>query len=118
MQDLVELVWLIPALPLAGFMFLVAFGRRLGEPFAGWVATQIDTRVLLSRALENYPSLAVSLRYVAALTDVASHGHCGSFGLPNSIWTLHRSATRSVFRSASSYPANTAAIWSAVFRKN
>jgi len=34
-----DLVWLIPALPLAGFLILVAFGRRLGEPRAGWLAT-------------------------------------------------------------------------------
>jgi NADH-quinone oxidoreductase subunit L len=39
MEDLVELVWLIPALPLAGFLLLVAFGRRIGEPGAGWLAT-------------------------------------------------------------------------------
>jgi diguanylate cyclase (GGDEF)-like protein len=38
--------------------------------FAGWVATQINPRVLLSRAMENYPGLAVSLRYVAGLSDV------------------------------------------------
>ena len=36
---MVELTWLIPALPLAGFLLLVAFGRRLGEPLAGWLAT-------------------------------------------------------------------------------
>ncbi|MGH9118567.1 MAG: NADH-quinone oxidoreductase subunit L [Acidimicrobiales bacterium] len=36
---MVELIWLVPALPLAGFLFLLAFGRRLGEPRAGWVAT-------------------------------------------------------------------------------
>ncbi|MGV3760370.1 MAG: NADH-quinone oxidoreductase subunit L [Actinomycetota bacterium] len=36
---MLDLVWLIPALPLAGFLLLVAFGRRLGEPGAGWVAT-------------------------------------------------------------------------------
>jgi NADH-quinone oxidoreductase subunit L len=34
-----DLVWLIPALPLAGFLVLVVGGRRLGEPGAGWVAT-------------------------------------------------------------------------------
>jgi NADH-quinone oxidoreductase subunit L len=34
-----DLVWLIPALPLAGFLTLVVAGRRLGEPLAGWVAT-------------------------------------------------------------------------------
>jgi NADH-quinone oxidoreductase subunit L len=39
MEDLVELVWLIPLLPLVGFLLLVAFGRKLGEPWAGWLAT-------------------------------------------------------------------------------
>ncbi|MGY6502679.1 MAG: NADH-quinone oxidoreductase subunit L [Acidimicrobiales bacterium] len=36
---MLDLVWLIPALPLAGFLTLVVFGRRLGEPGAGWLAT-------------------------------------------------------------------------------
>jgi NADH-quinone oxidoreductase subunit L len=39
MEDLVELVWLIPALPLVGFLVLLATGRKLGEPLAGWLAT-------------------------------------------------------------------------------
>jgi NADH-quinone oxidoreductase subunit L len=34
-----DAIWLIPALPLAGFLVLVAFGRRLGEPRAGLFAT-------------------------------------------------------------------------------
>ncbi len=34
-----DLIWLIPAFPFAGFVFLVVFGRRLGEPLAGWLAT-------------------------------------------------------------------------------
>ena len=34
-----HLIWLIPALPLAGFVMLVVGGRRLGEPLAGWLAT-------------------------------------------------------------------------------
>jgi NADH-quinone oxidoreductase subunit L len=38
-EDLVDLVWLIPALPLAGFLLLVVFGRALGEPGSGWLAT-------------------------------------------------------------------------------
>ncbi len=36
---MVEAVWLIPALPLAGFLTILVLGRRLGEPMAGWVAT-------------------------------------------------------------------------------
>ncbi|MGI8709642.1 MAG: NADH-quinone oxidoreductase subunit L [Acidimicrobiales bacterium] len=34
-----HLIWLIPALPLAGFVVLVFGGKRLGEPLAGWLAT-------------------------------------------------------------------------------
>ncbi|MEZ5166260.1 MAG: NADH-quinone oxidoreductase subunit L [Acidimicrobiales bacterium] len=36
---MLEAVWLIPAFPLAGFVALLLFGRRLGEPAAGWLAT-------------------------------------------------------------------------------
>ncbi|HUP87168.1 MAG TPA: NADH-quinone oxidoreductase subunit L [Acidimicrobiales bacterium] len=38
-MDLLDAVWLIPALPLAGFLTLVVLGRKLGEPIAGWLAT-------------------------------------------------------------------------------
>jgi proton-translocating NADH-quinone oxidoreductase chain L len=34
-----DAIWLIPAFPAAGFVLLVLFGRRLGEPWAGWLAT-------------------------------------------------------------------------------
>ena len=34
-----DAVWLIPALPLAGFLLILLFGRRLGEPGAGYLAT-------------------------------------------------------------------------------
>jgi len=36
---MVELVWLIPALPLAGFVLLWIFGSRMGDPWAGWLGT-------------------------------------------------------------------------------
>jgi NADH-quinone oxidoreductase subunit L len=34
-----DVVWLIPALPLAGFLLILLFGRRLGDPAAGYLAT-------------------------------------------------------------------------------
>ena len=34
-----DFVWLLPALPLVGALVILVFGRRLGEPAAGWVAT-------------------------------------------------------------------------------
>ena len=36
---MVDIVWLIPALPLAGFLLVLLFGRRLGEPRSGYLAT-------------------------------------------------------------------------------
>ena len=36
---MLDLVWLIPALPLAGFLFILVFGRKLGDPKAGCVAS-------------------------------------------------------------------------------
>ena len=34
-----DLVWLIPLFPLLGFATILLFGRRLGEPLAGYLAT-------------------------------------------------------------------------------
>ncbi len=36
---MLDALWLIPALPLAGFVLILLFGRRLGDPLAGWLAT-------------------------------------------------------------------------------
>ncbi len=38
---MVNLIWLVPALPLAGFTVLIFAGRRVGEPGAGWLATGV-----------------------------------------------------------------------------
>ena len=48
-RRMVELAWLIPALPLAGFLVLLVAGRRLGEPLAGWLATLDGRRARSSR---------------------------------------------------------------------
>ena len=36
---MLDAAFLIPAFPLLGFITILVFGRRLGEPGAGWVAT-------------------------------------------------------------------------------
>jgi len=38
---MVELIWLVPALPLVGFTILWFFGKRIGEPLAGWLGTAV-----------------------------------------------------------------------------
>ena len=42
---MLDVVWLIPAFPLVGFLLILLFGRRLGEPGSGYLAA---TMVLLS----------------------------------------------------------------------
>ena len=42
-----DVVWLIPALPLAGFVLILLFGRRLGEPVAGYLATAMTGAAFL-----------------------------------------------------------------------
>ena len=39
MDQLLGLAWLIVAFPLGGFGLILLFGRRLGEPAAGWLGT-------------------------------------------------------------------------------
>jgi NADH-quinone oxidoreductase subunit L len=38
-RDLLDLVWIVPALPLLGSVVLLLFGKRMREPIGGWVAT-------------------------------------------------------------------------------
>ncbi len=45
---MLEAAWLIPAFPLAGFALLLVFGRRLGEPVAGWLATFASAGAFIS----------------------------------------------------------------------
>ncbi len=40
-RDLLDLVWIVPALPLCGAILLLLFGKRIGEPIAGWIATAL-----------------------------------------------------------------------------
>ncbi|MDP8959403.1 MAG: NADH-quinone oxidoreductase subunit L [Actinomycetota bacterium] len=49
-----ELVWLVIALPLAGTVLLHFFGRRLGDPLAGWVASGAVGTAFLVAALASW----------------------------------------------------------------
>jgi NADH-quinone oxidoreductase subunit L len=63
-RDLLDLVWIVPALPALGAAILLFFGRRLGEPKAGWLATGL-------MAL----SFAWSVVMLLALRDVEPRTH-------------------------------------------
>ena len=48
---MIDAAWLIPAFPVAGFVLLVLFGRRLGEPVAGWLATLASAGAFVSTVI-------------------------------------------------------------------
>ncbi|MEM9710878.1 MAG: NADH-quinone oxidoreductase subunit L [Actinomycetota bacterium] len=55
---MLDLVWLIPAFPLAGFLTVLVLGRRLGEPWAGWVATAASGGSFLATVIVYFGLLA------------------------------------------------------------
>jgi NADH-quinone oxidoreductase subunit L len=63
-RDLLDLVWIVPALPALGVGILLLFGRRLGDPKAGWLATGL-------MAL----SFGWSVLMLLALRDVEPRSH-------------------------------------------
>jgi NADH-quinone oxidoreductase subunit L len=40
-HDIIHLAWVIPALPALGAVVLLLFGKRIGDPRAGWIATSL-----------------------------------------------------------------------------
>ena len=45
---MIDLVWLIPAFPLLGFLTLICLGKSVREPIGGWLATTAMTGSFLS----------------------------------------------------------------------
>jgi NADH-quinone oxidoreductase subunit L len=58
---MLDLVWLIPALPLAGFLLILVLGRRLGDPKAGYVATAMIAGSFVVTALVFFEMLGRSV---------------------------------------------------------
>jgi NADH-quinone oxidoreductase subunit L len=60
-QHLLDLSWVIPVIPAFGAVVLLFFGKRIGEPKAGWLATGLMAlafvaSVILFFALRSLPA--------------------------------------------------------------
>ena len=40
-RNLLDVAWIIPVIPAFGAVILLLFGKRIGEPIAGWIATAL-----------------------------------------------------------------------------
>jgi NADH-quinone oxidoreductase subunit L len=87
-------VFLVPLFPLAGFVVLLAFGRRIGDPVAGWIGTLAVTGAFVAACitlagLANQPSRARML----TCSDTCSAGaNAHSFFTWIAVGGLHVSA--------------------------
>ena len=98
-RDLLHLAWIIPALPLFGAAFLLLFGKRIGEPVSGWIATALMALafvwscVMLMALLDLPMEMRASVLNTNALWSWmpagALHVDMGTFADPLSItWAL------------------------------
>ncbi|MEI8335693.1 MAG: NADH-quinone oxidoreductase subunit L [Actinomycetes bacterium] len=63
-SSMLDYIWLVPALPLFGAALLLLFGKRIGEPIAGWIATALM-----------FGSFVVSIFMFVALRGLPSGEH-------------------------------------------
>ena len=56
---MLDLIWLIPVLPLAGALINLILGRKLGDPRAGWVATIATATSFLVTVLAYFEMLGL-----------------------------------------------------------
>jgi len=74
-----DVAWLIPAFPLLGFILLVLFGRRIGEPGAGWLATLASTGAFVSTVVVFAGMLALDAAERFHIVDLFTWLDVGSF---------------------------------------
>ena len=55
LESLAEWIWVVPLLPLAGAAILLFFGRRIGDPMAGWLATMLLGLAFVVSAVASVP---------------------------------------------------------------
>ncbi len=55
LESLADWIWVVPLLPLAGAAILLFFGRRIGDPMAGWLATMLLGLAFVLSAVASVP---------------------------------------------------------------
>ena len=80
-----DLIWLVPALPALGAVILLPLGKRIGEPRAGWLATALMfasflVSIVMAVAFAGLPAGAEHRHTVAIFDWFASGGLRVSMG--------------------------------------
>lgn len=75
---MLDLIWLIPILPLAGAIINLVFGRKLGDPRAGWVATVATASSFLVTVLAYFEMLGLAAEERSHVVSMFSWIRVGS----------------------------------------
>jgi NADH-quinone oxidoreductase subunit L len=89
--------YLMPLLPLAGFVVLVAYGRRLGDPVAGWVGTAAVAGAFVVACLVLAALLQQPADHRVFLHDYFTWFHAGGLTVPVGILVDPLSITMCMF---------------------
>ena len=94
---MLEAAWLIPAFPLAGFVLLLAFGRKLGEPLAGWLATLASAGAFVTTVIVYIGLLAEDAEHRFFIQKLFTWVASGSFTVDIGLFVDPLSITMSLF---------------------
>src|SRR5665213_2973370 len=83
--------FLMPLFPLAGFVLLITVGRRLGDPWAGWIGTLaiLGSFVAACCSLAGLAHLPESARQVTCGVSCGTGSHAGSLFTWITVGGLH-----------------------------
>ncbi|HTL84474.1 MAG TPA: NADH-quinone oxidoreductase subunit L [Acidimicrobiia bacterium] len=78
-RDLLHLAWIIPALPAFGAVVLLLFGKRIGEPKAGWFATTLMFLAFIAAVIEFFALHSLSPQQRSVISDGFTWIQSGGF---------------------------------------
>jgi NADH-quinone oxidoreductase subunit L len=80
-RNLLDLAWLIPAFPAFGAVVLLLFGKRIGEPKAGWFATAMITLSFVASVIAFFALRSLSPDERANISQGFTWIQSGSFSV-------------------------------------
>ncbi len=69
-RDLLDLVWIVPVLPLTGAVVLALAGKRIGDPKAGWLATVLMALAFVWSVVMLFALLSLPAEERSNVTDL------------------------------------------------
>jgi len=81
-RDILDYVGIIPLLPLFGAALLLIFGRRIGEPIAGWIATGLMFLAFLGSVVALFALLDLPSEARLQVNQIWEWVPAGSFSVP------------------------------------